>query len=78
MLKRAKPARAATAERELALANAMRKLHASKRNGGRAKRLEGEHWRAAALDCSMVLLDDVIEIPATAYHDGPPRGFLLP
>jgi arginase family enzyme len=22
----------------------------------------------------MVLLDDVVEIPATAYHDGPPLG----
>jgi hypothetical protein len=78
ILKRGKPARAATAERKLALANAMREFDAGKGNGRRAKGLEGKHWRAATLDCSMVLLNDVVEIPATAYHDGPPRGFLLP
>jgi hypothetical protein len=38
----------------------MGELHARERNGGRAKGLEGQHWRAAALDCSMILLDDVV------------------
>jgi hypothetical protein len=56
----------------------MREFHARERNGGRAKGLEGKHRRAATLDRSMVLLDDVVEIPATAYHDGPPLGILLP
>jgi len=73
MLKRAKPARAATAERELSLANAMRELHACERNGRRATGLEGKHRGAAALYRSMILLDDVVEIAATAYYDGPPR-----
>jgi hypothetical protein len=55
----------------------MRKFHAHERNGGRAKGLEGKHRRAAALDRSMVLLDYVVEIPATAHHDGSPLGTLL-
>jgi hypothetical protein len=25
----------------------------------------------------MILLDDIVEIPATSYHDGTPRGILL-
>jgi hypothetical protein len=78
MLKRRKPARAATAEGELALANAMRKFHAGKRNGCRAKGLQGKHGRAAALDCPMILLDDVVEITATTHQDGAPLGILLP
>ena len=73
-LKRREPARAITSEGELALANAMREFHTRERNGGRAKGLEGKHRCAAALDRSMVLFDDVVEIPATANHDGPPFG----
>ena len=77
MLKRAKPERAATAEGELSLANAMCEFHTRERYGRRAKGLEGKHRRAAALDRSMVLLDYVVEIPATAHHDGSPLGTLL-
>jgi hypothetical protein len=56
----------------------MGELQASERNGGRAKGFEGQHGDAAALDRSMVLLDDVVEIPATSYQDAPPIGILLP
>jgi len=38
----------------------MREFHARERNGRRAKGFEGKHGRAAALDCPMVLLDDVV------------------
>jgi hypothetical protein len=54
----------------------MHEFHARERNGRRAKGLEGKHRRAATLDRSMVLLNDVVEIPATAHHDGPPLGIL--
>jgi hypothetical protein len=53
----------ARAERELAFANAMGKLHARERNGGCAKGLHGQHRRTTSLDRAMVLLDDVVEIP---------------
>ena len=78
MLERAKPARTAAAEGELALANAMREFHTCERYGRRAKGLEGEHWRAATLDGPMILLNDIVEVSATAYFDGPPLGILLP
>jgi hypothetical protein len=38
----------------------MGEFDASECDSRRAKRLEGQHWCAATLDCSMVLLDDVI------------------
>jgi hypothetical protein len=56
----------------------MRKLHARERYGGRAKGLQGKHWSAATFDCPMILLDDVVEVSATAYHDGTPLGIFLP
>ena len=56
----------------------MREFHARERNGCGAKGLEGKHRRAAALDRSMVLLDDVVEITATAYDHGLPPGILMP
>jgi hypothetical protein len=56
----------------------MREFHARERNGRRAKGLESKHRRAAALYRSMVLLDDVVKITATAHQDGPPFGILLP
>src|ERR1700730_1943754 len=56
----------------------MREFHARERNDRGAKGLERKHRRAAALDRSMVLLDDVVEITATAYDHGLPAGILLP
>jgi hypothetical protein len=56
----------------------MRELHARERNGRRAKGLEGKHRHAATLDRSMVLLDDVVEVSATAYDDTLPPGIFLP
>jgi len=56
----------------------MREFRTRKHNGCGAKRLEGKHWCAAALDRSMILLDDVVEITATAYDDRPPVRVLLP
>jgi len=53
----------------LALADAMREFHARECNGRGAEGLKGKHRRTAALDRSMVLLDGVVEITATAYHD---------
>jgi hypothetical protein len=61
----------------LAFANTMRELHADERSGGCAKGLHGQHWRTTSLDRSMVLLDDVVEIPAAADLDGLPVGILL-
>jgi hypothetical protein len=77
LLQGAKPAWSVAAERELALANAMRQFNARKRDGRRRKRLEGKHRRAAALYCSMILLDDVVEIAPTSDHDRPPNGVFL-
>jgi len=77
VLERRKLVRTARAERELALANTMRELHAGKRGGGCAKGLHGEHWRTTSLDRAMVLLDDVVKISATADLDGLPVGILL-
>ena len=74
LLQGAKPAWSVAAERELALANAMRQFNARKRDGRRRKRLEGKHRRAAALYCSMILLDDVIEISPTSDRDRPHTG----
>jgi len=53
-------------------------FHARERNGRRAKSLEGKHRRAATLNRSMVLLDDVVQIAVTSHHDGAPLGILLP
>jgi hypothetical protein len=55
----------------------MRKFHVRKRHGRRTKGIERKHRRAAALDGSMVLLDDVVEIATAAYLDGPPLSILL-
>jgi hypothetical protein len=51
--------------------------HARERNYGCAKGLHGQHWRISALDRTMVSLDDVIEIPATADIEGLPLVILL-
>jgi hypothetical protein len=40
--------------------------------------LHGQHRRTTSLDRAMVLLDDVVEIPATADLDGLPVEILLP
>jgi hypothetical protein len=69
LLQGAKPAWSVAAERELALANAMRQFNARKRDCRRRKRLEGKHRCAAALDCSMILLNNVVEIPPASHHD---------
>jgi hypothetical protein len=76
VLERGELLRTARAECELAFANTMRELHARKRSGGCAKGLHGQHWRTTPLDGSMVLLDDVVEIPAAADLDGLPVGIL--
>jgi hypothetical protein len=77
VLERRELVRTSRAERELARANAMGKLHARERNGGGAKGLHGQHRRTSSLDRAMVLLDDVVEIPATADLDGLPLAILL-
>src|SRR5277367_878348 len=56
----------------------MRELHASERNSGCAKGLHRQHRCTTSLDRAMVLLDDVVEIPATADLDGIPIVSLLP
>jgi hypothetical protein len=78
MLEGARPGRTAAAEGELALANTMRELHPCERHSRRAKGLKGEHWRAATLDSPMILLNDIVEVSATAYLDGSPLGTFLP
>jgi hypothetical protein len=55
----------------------MRELDARERSGGCAKGLHGQHGCATSLDRAMVLLDDVVEIPAAADLDGLPPGILL-
>jgi hypothetical protein len=77
VLERRKLLRTARAECELAFANTMRELHASEGSGGCAKGLHGQHGRTTSLDRAMVLLDDVVEIPAAADLDGLPVGVLL-
>ena len=77
LLERTELAWSAAAERELTLANSMCQFNPRKRNCRRFKRLEGKHWRAAALDRSMILLDDVVEIASTSHHDSPPVGVLF-
>ena len=69
--------RTAQAERELAFANTMRELLARELSGGSAKGLHGQHWRTTSLDRAMVLLDNVVEILATADLNGLPVGILL-
>jgi len=78
LLKRGESGRSARADRELALSDPMGEFHASECDSRRAKGLEGQHWCTATLDCSMVLLDDVIEIPTAANRNGFPLRVLLP
>jgi hypothetical protein len=56
----------------------VRKLDARERNGRRAKGLWREHWRAATLERSMVLLDDVVGVPTAADYDPLPKGIFSP
>jgi hypothetical protein len=72
------PTRTTSAEGELALSDLMCELDARQRDGGRAERLEGEHRCATALDRSVVLLDNVVEISAATNQDSLPPGILLP
>lgn len=64
-------------ERELPLANAMRKLDTRQRDGRGSKRLKARHGSAAAFDRAMVLLDDVVEIAATPDDDASPPCIFL-
>jgi hypothetical protein len=56
----------------------MRQLHTRKRDGSGAKGLKTQHRRAAALDGAMVLLNDIVEIPAFTYHHRSQIGILFP
>jgi hypothetical protein len=55
----------------------MGEFHAREGDRRRSKRFERKHWRAAALDGPMVLLNDVVEIPIAADHHGSPIWILL-
>jgi len=55
----------------------MGELKASERDRRRRKRLEPEHRRAASLDRAVILLHDVIEIPASPHVYGVPARILL-
>jgi hypothetical protein len=55
----------------------MCQLHACERDGCRARGLQSEHGSTALLDRSVILLDDVVEIPARADQDRPPWILLL-
>jgi hypothetical protein len=50
----------------------MRQLDSGKRDGGISKRLETHHRGAAALDRTMILLNDVVEVATT------PHSYVLP
>ena len=69
LLQGAKPAWSVAPERELALANAVRQFNARKRDRRRRKRLKRKHRGAAALDGSMILLDDVVEVTPASHND---------
>jgi hypothetical protein len=63
-----------SANGELPLANTVRQFDAGERDLRGLERLESQHGGAAAFDRSMVLLDNVVQIPAVAHRDTlPPR-----
>jgi len=59
-------------EAELSPANAIRELDSGERYGRRPKGIEAQHWGAAPLDREVLLLDDVVQISATANDDRSP------
>ena len=74
LFQRPGPALTTASERELPLANAMRKLNAGQCDGRSSERLELHHWGAATFDRAMILLDDVVEVAAIPHDDVlPPR-----
>jgi hypothetical protein len=64
------------AKRELTLPNTMEKLNAGKRELRRSEILESQHRPDAALDRTLILLDQIIQILGPADRDRPPRRML--
>lgn len=52
---------------ELSLPNAVGELDSGNRHGSPVERLQAVHGRAASLDGTMILLDDIVEVLAGAY-----------
>jgi Domain of unknown function (DUF3387) len=67
---------APTAKGELPLANAMSQLDSGDRDGRVGEGLEPSHRRTAALDGSVILLDDVVEVLASPDLDVAPTRVL--
>jgi hypothetical protein len=60
----------------LSFVNTVSKLNAGNRNGCRGKRFESRHRRDTPLDRSMVLLNDVVKVPAAPRLDVSPTRML--
>ena len=71
------PIAPSSAKAELLLANTVRQLNPGERDLRGLEGLESQHRGAAAFDGSMVLLDDIVQIPAVAHSDILPSRVLL-
>ncbi len=75
-LARPVPPTAAAAEKELSLANPVRKLDARNRDGGGGEGFEPSHRCTASLDRPMILLNQVVEISIRSHLHVPPARVL--
>jgi hypothetical protein len=56
----------------------MSKLDSAQGNGCALERLEAAHGSAAAFYCTMILLDEIVEVLAAPHLNAPPLRILAP